>query len=699
MAFNSGYKRRHFTVKSSDSDSDIPLYKKERITRAKKVTKNLQTFCDNDSSTQENIPVTRRSNAFNCNRSIRRGAVYRTRIVSTSSESDTTSVDNGKVTGGKQVRRKKNNVNIVQISESSRDSADSLIQNKNTRLESSSVNKQNNDGQNNKKNNDKQNNEEQNNDKQNNEEQNNKKNNNKQNNNKQNNNKQSNKQSNNKQNNNKDSESEFIDCSQVVENRSEESRDEELNIIASTPIGDSRVIEKQKRHTSTNFKPQVTKIMEEMKCKFSRFISQISRLQQRYFKQETVTLEDAKDIIFILTCIISRLKEEFTEHQHKLMDFCFQSSMKHNSKRTLSNIQDKQFLNDNHLQVQSLIHNSPDSWNASSSNNNESVFSENSYVEETLQATKSPINNLQSSNKDLVLHKDNKKSNTKSALDSNNHLSVQTNENNILLQNSKSALSIPNNTTKSNDRGNIEGSTKDTSKQKVSPKTSTFSFRQPVKMTQSVSKNRFNLVDDSSQSASSDVDSTCSTLNLFSSYKVAKQHNNRTASCTNEYGKKAKNDVLDKITLNSREVDTQSLVSSCENIFSDKDSTKRSGKEKLPASNNGSQTNSLYRIHSLDTMIYPHQTDNEDSQRKSIHNLNSEETLIFPHRTSMNAKNCSFVTKKKIFRIDSDDLIYEPDFEYSDSNENNLNKKYRSKYLVDKKLRMDCRVLIERCNL
>lgn len=197
-------------------------------------------------------------------------------------------------------------------------------------------------------------------------------------------------------------------------------------------------------------------------------------------------------------------------------------------------------------------------------------------------------------------------------------------------------------------------------------------------MTQNLSKDKLNSDDDISH-ASSDVDSTCSTLNWFSLYKVDKRKNNRTASCANESEKKSENNVPNKITLNAREDDTES--SSCENIFSDRDSKKRSSKKKLPANNNNSQANSLYRIHSLDTMIFPNHTDNEDTQRKSINHFNSEETLIISHR---NAKNCSFFKKKNTFPIDNADNLY---------------KKYRLEYVVDKKLQMECRVLIERCNL
>ncbi|CAK9810722.1 hypothetical protein ANTQUA_LOCUS6564 [Anthophora quadrimaculata] len=109
---------------------------------------------------------------------------------------------------------------------------------------------------------------------------------------------------------------------------------------------------KENEEGGQNFKPAMIKIGEKLKKKFSIYEQFINRLQSKYIKDDTLTTQDAIDMLFIFNCIISKLKEELSNLQQDLANYCIQWKTQDECNHTVSQEQNKQYVNGNNLQVE-----------------------------------------------------------------------------------------------------------------------------------------------------------------------------------------------------------------------------------------------------------------------------------------------------------------------------------------------------------
>ncbi|CAK9805531.1 hypothetical protein ANTPLA_LOCUS4560, partial [Anthophora plagiata] len=109
---------------------------------------------------------------------------------------------------------------------------------------------------------------------------------------------------------------------------------------------------KENEEGGQNFKPAMIKIGEKLKKKFSIYEEFINRLQSKYIKDDTLIAQDAIDMLFIFNCIISKLKEELSNLQQDLANYCIQWRTQNECNCTVSKEQDKQYVNGNNLQVE-----------------------------------------------------------------------------------------------------------------------------------------------------------------------------------------------------------------------------------------------------------------------------------------------------------------------------------------------------------
>ncbi|XP_031838989.1 uncharacterized protein LOC116429795 [Nomia melanderi] len=78
----------------------------------------------------------------------------------------------------------------------------------------------------------------------------------------------------------------------------------------------SNILEnKVKFQKALNFKAFVVKIMNGLKRTLFKFILQMNHLQQKILKDEIVSQQDANNLVFIISCVLSKLREEINEKE------------------------------------------------------------------------------------------------------------------------------------------------------------------------------------------------------------------------------------------------------------------------------------------------------------------------------------------------------------------------------------------------
>lgn len=585
------------------------LYQKERLRHVKKIKKNLQTICDNDSpimtGSDNDIVFDTQNDNINCmdiingNNNKHKKMGSRMSIKPSSSESD--------IVATKWVRRnirKRKKVETEYLynfnSDDSSDSSASLIQNKRKLLKSSSTEKQA----------------------------------------------------------KKSSAVEVVSCNQIMESESNkkdsviqnrekilksssmkkqhnesntaevtedicnEKNYDGIDIIANPPNANTKKVQNKKEQDDrVNYKPYITKVLEKSKNRFTMFKSEITYFEEKFNKDEIVTLQDANNIMFMLTCICSKLKEELTEHQHNLMDAIIECRMQNSPNCFISSMHDERFLNNNNLQVQKKTHNSF---------NSDKLINTSVSRKQALQTINNSRNILQPSDKNLVPHINRKQNNIELASKKNNCLtSIQIDEDNVTVQNDKFNSFIYDEETiiDGNERSLVEN---------VSNMKSKLRLSEDKRKNRPIIRHDFfkNILDTQKlMQLDSDVDSTCSTLDLFFSDDVDKPENNHIDTI----------DARDK---------TESHVSE----------------------------------------VTLNAVNNNNTPKKSLFRTNSIKTTILPHRPAINSKKLFSRTKKDMFSTSMSNENLMQDI----LNANDLNTNYRSKY-TDEKLQRNCRVLIEKC--
>ncbi|XP_034183867.1 uncharacterized protein LOC117606018 isoform X2 [Osmia lignaria lignaria] len=607
MPYNLKNKNRVCIPDSSDSDSNITFYRKERLRHVKKIKRNLQTICDNDSpmmtgSDNDIALITQRDNInhidiINADNNKHKKMGSQINIEASSSESDIIATK-----GLRRSRRKRTKVQAEYLYDFDSDSSASLMQNKRKLSRSSSAKQQAKksgtievgscsqimESESNEKDSVIQNREN------------------------------VSKPSSMKKQHNKSN------TVEVTEDICNEKNYDDIDIIASSPMANTKEAKNEKEQDDhVDYKPYITKVLEDSKNRFTMFKSQITYLQEKFNKDEVVHLQDANNIIFMLTCIISKLKEELTDHQHNLMDAVIECRMQNSPNCIISSMHHERFLNNNHLQVQRKTH---------SPFNGDKLISTSVSRKRPLQIIKISRNILQPSDKNIVPHINRKQNNIELASKENNFLtSVQVDEDNVTVQNDKFHFSIYDEETV------IDGNEKNLIGN-ISNMKSNLRLSEDKRKDRPIIKYDFfkNILNTQKlMQLDSDVDSTCSTLNLFFSEDVDEPENN------------------DIDTIDARD-----------------------------------KTGSHVSEVTLNTL------NNNNTQKRSLSRINSIETTILPHRPAINTKKVFSRVKKEMFStsMSNENLIQEI------SNANDLNTNYHSKY-TDEKLQMNCRVLIEKCRL
>ncbi|XP_054004076.1 uncharacterized protein LOC128889988 isoform X2 [Hylaeus anthracinus] len=127
-----------------------------------------------------------------------------------------------------------------------------------------------------------------------------------------------------------------------------DSRSDEFSVIDS--VASSSPKKRNQQPAAPNFKPSINKVIEGFKQIFVKFTLQLNKLQLEDLKNEIITEENAENIIFIISCIISKMKEELTNHEQKLNNEYFQQSMTNNCKITVLNSLSRRSSNTEYLQ-------------------------------------------------------------------------------------------------------------------------------------------------------------------------------------------------------------------------------------------------------------------------------------------------------------------------------------------------------------
>ncbi|KOC62380.1 hypothetical protein WH47_03793 [Habropoda laboriosa] len=143
----------------------------------------------------------------------------------------------------------------------------------------------------------------------------------------------------------------IIRCDQGTDNEHTEKDSSDSNLFVANTSKQHKKQNKNPNNT-TDFKSIIIKFEEKIKNKFSQFQQFMYRSELKYFKDDKATLQDAIDILFIFNCFISKLKEELTEQQQDLANVCIEWSTQHECNCIVPNIQDKECVNGNNLQVQ-----------------------------------------------------------------------------------------------------------------------------------------------------------------------------------------------------------------------------------------------------------------------------------------------------------------------------------------------------------
>ncbi|XP_029053872.1 uncharacterized protein LOC114881297 isoform X3 [Osmia bicornis bicornis] len=354
MPYNLKNKSRVFIPDSSDSDSNVTFYQKERLRHVKKIKRNLQTICDNDSpmmtgsdkkmGSQINIEASSSESDIIATNGLRRSRRTQTKVQAEylydfDSDSSASLMQNKRKllrSSSTKKRAKKSGTIEVgscsQVMESESTEKDSVIQNRENVSKPSSMKKQHNKS----------------------------------------------------------------NTVEVTEDICNEKNYDDIDIIASCPIANIKEAKNEKEQDDhVDYKPYITKVLEDSKNRFTMFKSQITYLQEKFNKDEVVNLQDANNIIFVLTCIISKLKEELTDHQHNLMDAVIECRMQNSPNCIISSMHNERFLNNNHLQVQRKTH---------SPFNSDKLISTSVSRKRPLQMIKISRNILQPSDKNLVPH-------------------------------------------------------------------------------------------------------------------------------------------------------------------------------------------------------------------------------------------------------------------------------------------------------
>nr|XP_033322613.1 formin-J-like [Megalopta genalis] len=105
-----------------------------------------------------------------------------------------------------------------------------------------------------------------------------------------------------------------------------------------------------------NFNPCISKVIEELKRILSNFIMQINNLHLKHLGNEVLNQGDAEDMVFIIGCIISKLKEELCDQENVLTKSYLQQTLKYNFEQSCSHKSANPNKNTSQLQTRLSLH-------------------------------------------------------------------------------------------------------------------------------------------------------------------------------------------------------------------------------------------------------------------------------------------------------------------------------------------------------
>ncbi|KAK9309956.1 hypothetical protein QLX08_000581 [Tetragonisca angustula] len=279
----------------------------------------------------------------------------------------------------------------------------------------------------------------------------------------------------------------------------------------------------QEKQSVENFKPHIENVIEGLKYKFSKYKFHIRQIQSKYITGNIITLQNAEDIVFIFSSIISKLKEELAEQQKILENSYLKWAMKSNSNEQSScsinnedvEIENETSFNDDDMEMMEV----------SLQKNNE-IFSENTHRKQSSDTTKKLKKNVWESNKNTKfwqnIRSNNNRDNeislkTKDSIVETNQTLITQVDNRNSLQSKRNVLSVLSDledinvvkVPKTNSTVNRKN-TRSISKGESLSQNVTKTLKQPVNSKQNESTKK-EITDDNS-----DICSTCSTVALYS---------------------------------------------------------------------------------------------------------------------------------------------------------------------------------------